>query len=129
MQSKAAAGVVVRKLPPGRVVSRSGKERQQYLVRREPDSELQPQVAIVRRQNVLAALERHRGARLNALVPLAGRREGDLSLPVELETAIFEHALHQHRAKHRYELLVAQPMTLEGGARLRFSTLDGHDAS
>ena len=69
------------------------------------DSKRESEIAIVRDEDVLAALEGHRGAGLDRFVPFARRRERNLSLTVELKAAILERALHQHRAKDRDELL------------------------
>ena len=108
------ARIMVRELPPRRLVGGAGEEREQHVVGAEPDAEREAEVAIVGEEEVVPAGEGHRGPRLHAFVPLACRGEGNLALPVELEAAMFEHALQKHRAQHRHELLVGEPGALEG---------------
>ena len=71
------------------------------------DPEHEPQVAIVRHEDVAAAHERHRGAGLQRFVALAAQRERNLALTVQLEAAVVELPLQQHVPEHRDELLVA----------------------
>src|SRR5580704_14039191 len=113
VQSQAVAGVMMRKLAPRRVVGGTREEREEHLVRRHADAECEPKIAIIRHEDILTALERHCRARLHALVPLACRGKRNLALAIELETPILERSLHEHVAKHRDELLVAQPLPLE----------------
>ncbi len=80
---------------------------------------VEPEIAIVRNEDVLAALERHRRAGLDRFVAFAGRRERNLSLTVELKAAVLERPLHQHRAEDRDELLVGEAVALEGLDSLR----------
>ena len=62
----------------------------------------------------LPAFEGHRRARLHAFVTLARRRKRNFSLTVELEAAVLQRALHDHRAEHRDELRVGETVAVEG---------------
>ncbi len=106
---------MMRELPSRGVVVVARKEREQHFVRRQSDAQVEAEVAIVRHEDVPSALERHRGSRLHGFVPFAGRRKRDLTLTVELKTAVLERPLHQHRTKHPHELLVGQPVAFERG--------------
>ena len=105
---------MMRELTAGRVVVGAREEREQHLVRRHADSEVEPEIAIVRHEDILAALERHRRAGLDRFVTFACRGERNLALAIELEAAVFKRPLHDHRAQHRNELLVGQAVALEG---------------
>ena len=62
------------------VIGRAREQREHDLVRREADAEREPEIAVVRSEDILAALERHRGAGLQRFVPLAAERERALCL-------------------------------------------------
>ncbi len=89
------------------------EERKKHLVRRDPDSERESEIAIVGNQDVLAAFECHRGAGLHAFVTLAGRSERNLALAIELEAAVLQRTLHQHRAENPDQLGVGQPLPVK----------------
>ena len=72
------------------MIRSASEEREKHLVRRDANPQRESEVAIVGNQDILAAFERHRGARLNGFVALAGRSEGNLALAVELEAAILQ---------------------------------------
>ena len=97
---------MVRKLPAGAVIVDARKEREHHFVRRQADAEIQSEIAIVRNENIFAAHERHRRARLHRFVPFARRSERNLALAVERKAAIFQRAVQDHHAQHRDELLV-----------------------
>ncbi len=62
-----ARGVVVGKLAPAREVGLAREHVGQQVERRDPDAEHEPEIAIVRHEDVAAAHERHRGAGLQRL--------------------------------------------------------------
>ena len=98
----------LRKLAAARVVCRAREKRKQHFQRRKPDTDVESEIAIVRDENVLAALERHRRACLDRFMSLAGRRERNLALTVEFKAASFETAVHEHGAQDRNKLFVGQ---------------------
>ena len=56
------ARVVMRELAAGRVIGGPREEREHHFVGREPDAEREPQIAVVRAQDIAAAFEGHRRA-------------------------------------------------------------------
>src|SRR5580658_10293638 len=128
VKAQTPAGVVVRKLPPCRMIGGAREERQEHFIGREADSQRQSEVAIVGHEDVLAALEGHRGSGLHRLVPFARGCKRNLPLAIQLKAPVLEGALHEHRAEDRDELLVRQSVTLQGDLRLRFR-LNGHCCS
>ncbi len=104
---------MVRKLTAAVVVFGARKDRKHDLVGREPDPQAEAEIAIIGRENIGTAIEGHRRAGLQGFVPFAAEGKGNLTLTVELKTAIVELALQQHVAEDVAQLLVAQTVTLE----------------
>ncbi len=95
------------------MIGGAGEDREQYLVGGQADAEAEAEVAIVWREDVLAAIEGHRGSRLQGFMALAAERERHFPLAVELKAAIIQLTLQQHVAKNRTQLLVAESVPLE----------------
>ena len=105
---------MVRKLPAPRVIGCTREEREQHFVGGKSDAEIEPEIAVIRNENILAAVEGHGRAGLHGFVAFACGRERNFSLTVELKSTILERALHEHRVQHGLELLVAQAMPRGG---------------
>ncbi len=95
------------------MIGSAREERKKHLVRRDPDAQRESEIAIVRNEDVLAAFEGHRGAGLHGFVPLAGRRERNLALAIELKAAVLQRTLHQHRAEDPDQLSIGQPLPVK----------------
>ena len=113
--------VVVGKLAAAVVVGGAREDREHDLVRRKADAERESEIAVVRRENIFAALEGHGCTGLQRFVSLAAQRERHLTLPIELEAAIIELSLQEHIAKHLPQLVVAESATIQAlGLRVGF---------
>src|SRR5580692_9839887 len=99
---------MIRELAAAVMVDRASENREHDFVRRKSDSQAKPQVAIIGRQDVAAAIEGHRGAGLQSLMTFAAESERNFSLAIELKAAIVELTLQQHVAKHVAQLLIGQ---------------------
>ncbi len=104
---------MVRELSSAGVIRSAPKKRQQHFIRRQPNPDVEPEIAVVRHEHVGAADEGHRCAGLHRFMSLAGRGEGNFALAIELKAAALERAMRDHRTQQSNELLVAQAVALE----------------
>ena len=72
-----------------------------------------PKIAVIRREDIFAANERHGRAGLDRLMPFAAERKRNFALAVELKSAIVELTLHEHIAEDRFELIVREAMPVQ----------------
>src|SRR6202140_3905 len=111
---------VARKLTPALALRAAREHPEQNVERIHSDSYAESDVAIVRNQDVFAAVERERGAGVNPFVAFASGCKRDLALTIELEAAVVDRALQMHVAQHPAQLLVAEPVSLESERLDRF---------
>ena len=113
-------GDVAWELPSTRTIVAPSEHRVEQIECAHADAEQQAEIAIVGYENVRTAFERRGGAGLQRFMSLAAHREGDLPLAIELEPAIVDLPLQEHRSQHSEQLLVGESVTFEraDGGRL-----------
>src|SRR5665213_3374027 len=115
---RARGDVVDDRAAAGRV-PRARQLRAKQIDQREAAGEDDAGVAVVRVEQIAAALEREPGPRLDRFVTLRAHRDPDLPLAVELEAARVDRALREHVAVQLEQLIVGEFGAGRGAERHR----------